>query len=248
MGATTFREFQAGSDVKDAFSEAVSDARYMSGAGGYSGTLAEKGSYVVITTERRLGPHAADDLARRLIAGGDPRIADKWGPAGAIAVYPSEETTRTVTVKTRLTGDQVNDAYNAVRKATTLRDDETIDGVTITSCTNPKRSRTVSPGSKATYDVVAIADHQVETLGTYPSLGEAKKALTQLSREAQARSLTHYPSGRPTELRVQQSPGTLPTVLVTLTACTVTAEVTIVCETVADTRPDGWLFFGSASC
>lgn len=114
MGAQTFEQFQTGDDVFAAFERAVEAAAWEHGHGGYTGTLAEKDSFVVIdkdgdTVHAKLGsPYypvsawgaarrdityppldplpwdAASALADRLIEQRDARIDDKWGPAGAI--------------------------------------------------------------------------------------------------------------------------------------------------------------------
>ena len=86
MGGTTFETWQMGHpNVGVAFDRAYDQAVHEHGHGGYTGTLAEKGDYVVIDDEPR--PLAeARRLAQRLIEAGDQRIDDKWGPAGAIAI------------------------------------------------------------------------------------------------------------------------------------------------------------------
>ena len=88
MGGTTFDHYAPGIDVKDAFSRAHEEASYEHGHGGYSGTIAEKGSYVVITHTPLL-EREAHALASRLIDDDDPRVRDKWGPAGAIPIIKS---------------------------------------------------------------------------------------------------------------------------------------------------------------
>lgn len=85
MGSTTFEHYAAGVDPKDAFSRAREEAGYDSGHGGYSGTIVEKGDFTIITRTPLLDMEAAA-LARRLVNDGDPRINDKWGPAGAIPI------------------------------------------------------------------------------------------------------------------------------------------------------------------
>lgn len=105
MGASDFSQYQKGSAVADAFHDAVENARFEHGSGGYSGTLAEKGDYVVL--ERTpLERSAAYALADRLMSADDPRISDKWGPAGAIPVAADDcFRKRTVTVKLTYRGD-----------------------------------------------------------------------------------------------------------------------------------------------
>lgn len=84
MGACDFTDYATGKTADEAFSACVKDAQYEFGHGGYSGTIAEKGSFIRIATVA-----TKDDgykLAYKLIADDDPRISDKWGPAGCIAV------------------------------------------------------------------------------------------------------------------------------------------------------------------
>jgi hypothetical protein len=85
VGASTFETYSDGTDVHAAFHDAVEQAGWEHGHGGYTGTIAEKTDYVIITRE----PMSHDDasrLASDLLHDDDPRVADKWGPAGAIPV------------------------------------------------------------------------------------------------------------------------------------------------------------------
>lgn len=89
MGAYTFETFAEGEDMQEAFVAARDQAQYDHGHAGYTGTIAEKGSVTLIQSDplSRLG---ARDLANKLIADCDPRIADKWGPAGALRVVDKD--------------------------------------------------------------------------------------------------------------------------------------------------------------
>ena len=85
MGAQEFMDFFEGTDVNTAFADAVDAALYDYGHASYTGTIAEKDDFTVIQQE----PVTSEEslaLARRLLEEDDPRISDKWGPAGAIAV------------------------------------------------------------------------------------------------------------------------------------------------------------------
>ena len=85
MGAHDFTVLAEGEDLQRAFAAARENAAYEHGHGGYTGTVAEKDQVVVI--ERTpLTETAAHATAQALLDAGDSRIADKWGPAGAIAV------------------------------------------------------------------------------------------------------------------------------------------------------------------
>jgi hypothetical protein len=81
MGAETFTAVGKGKTAQEAFDKAVADARHEYGNRGYTGSLAEKTSYVMITPPPGVAPvkYASD-----LIDNDDPRISDKWGPAGCI--------------------------------------------------------------------------------------------------------------------------------------------------------------------
>ena len=88
MGAESFWTRSYGKDVKGAFLSAVDNAQYMDGHGGYSGTIAEKSSYILIDVPKGKNPL---DFANELMDNNDPRIDDKWGPAGAIDVTNMEK-------------------------------------------------------------------------------------------------------------------------------------------------------------
>ena len=83
MGACTFFQEAKGATAKDAFANAVFDAQYEHGHGGYSGTLAEKRDFVMIELPPGQTPHTYAD---ELINNSDSRIDDKWGPAGCIKI------------------------------------------------------------------------------------------------------------------------------------------------------------------
>jgi len=83
MGGSTFMLEASGKNAQEAFNAAVTQARYESGHGGYSGTIAEKSSYVFIPLPKG---EKAQVYADELIDVGDPRIDDKWGPAGCISL------------------------------------------------------------------------------------------------------------------------------------------------------------------
>jgi hypothetical protein len=83
MGGCTFMTEAKGETAQAAFNDAVKDACFENGHGGYTGTIAEKQSFVIIPMPTgHTGGYA--DYANQLIEDGDPRIDDKWGPAGCI--------------------------------------------------------------------------------------------------------------------------------------------------------------------
>ena len=89
MGACDFYTRSKGSSAKAAFANAVEEAQYESGHGGYTGTIAEKHSFVVVANGI-MSRDEASALARKLVKECDERIDDKWGPAGAIQVASDE--------------------------------------------------------------------------------------------------------------------------------------------------------------
>jgi hypothetical protein len=76
-----------GKTAKDAFSAAVAEARRSYGEGGYTGSIAEKRSFVMISVPKGVEPRA---YVNELIEKDDDRICDKWGPAGCIALGKEE--------------------------------------------------------------------------------------------------------------------------------------------------------------
>jgi len=87
MGANTFTTHARGNTAKEAFDNAVTDAKYYSGHGRYTGTIAEKGSFVMIEVPEGETPF---QYAEKLIDEDDQRVSDKWGPAGCIQLNDKE--------------------------------------------------------------------------------------------------------------------------------------------------------------
>lgn len=83
MGATTFRTKSSGRTAEEAFRRAVDEACWAVGHGGSSGTIAEKENFVVIEVPACNEP---EQYAEQLLEIDDPRVRDKWGPAGAVQI------------------------------------------------------------------------------------------------------------------------------------------------------------------
>jgi hypothetical protein len=83
MGACSFTVLGHGTTAREAFREAVEDAQHESGHGGYTGTIAEKREYHMVTPR---DGETAEECAERLLEAGDRATCDKWGPAGCIRV------------------------------------------------------------------------------------------------------------------------------------------------------------------
>ncbi len=84
MGADTFMMGAEGDNANEAFGRARREAQHMEGHGGYTGTIAEKDSFVMIDAKGTISEKMR--FARELINDCDERIDDKWGPAGCIKV------------------------------------------------------------------------------------------------------------------------------------------------------------------
>jgi len=85
MGAEYFETSGDKPDLQEAFGVAQQDAFHWYGHAGYTGTIAEK-SLVTVIEDTPMTFEGARLLADDLVELSDPRIDDKWGPAGAIRV------------------------------------------------------------------------------------------------------------------------------------------------------------------
>lgn len=90
MGACDFQSRAQGGTAEEAFRRAVSSAAYDHGHSGYTGTIAEKGSFTIIAEAKPANAEEAYAIANRLISAGDDRVDDKWGPAGCIVIRPAD--------------------------------------------------------------------------------------------------------------------------------------------------------------
>ena len=87
MGATTFSQTGKGKTAKEAFVAARQEALHENGHRGYTGSLAEKHEFTMITPPAGVDPVA---FAHDLVENDDPRVSDKWGPAGCVKVGPDQ--------------------------------------------------------------------------------------------------------------------------------------------------------------
>lgn len=84
MGSQSFVHTRFAFDgitAKQAFKEAQEEARYDYGHRGYTGTIAEKMKFVEMPM---IEGKTAEEAAWHYINEFDPRIDDKWGPAGCV--------------------------------------------------------------------------------------------------------------------------------------------------------------------
>lgn len=91
MGSEQFSNYQPGADAPAAFASAVDSAAFEHGHGGYTGTLAEKHRFTIITPTPQTRAEART-LVRQLLEIKDARVDDKWGPAGAIPIRADDGT------------------------------------------------------------------------------------------------------------------------------------------------------------
>jgi len=84
MGANTFYTRSRGRTPEEAFRRAVDMARYRFGHDGYTGSIAEKESFVMVEVPRGAEP---EEHAYTLLMA---RGVDKWGPAGCIVLEPEK--------------------------------------------------------------------------------------------------------------------------------------------------------------
>ncbi|MFH9425187.1 hypothetical protein [Streptomyces sp. NPDC017529] len=92
MGSVDFYITASGPTLEAAFKQAREDAAGEHGHGGYTGTIAEKHEVTLIHTV----PLTEDDAMKHaygLIDICDPRVDDKWGPAGALPIRADGEST-----------------------------------------------------------------------------------------------------------------------------------------------------------
>lgn len=81
MGACTFVTLGKGRTAKEAFRDAVEDARYEHGHGGYTGTIAEKDRFKMVSA-----PEGLDLREMYNWAYDKAEDCDKWGAAKCVEV------------------------------------------------------------------------------------------------------------------------------------------------------------------
>jgi GH43 family beta-xylosidase len=95
MSGETFYTKAKGDTPQAAFNAAREQAQYDYGHAGYTGTIAEKHEFILIPLPTMYDEHTGEELdpgetaeryAHQLINNGDPRIDDKWGPAGCFQI------------------------------------------------------------------------------------------------------------------------------------------------------------------
>jgi hypothetical protein len=90
MGATTFITKAKGKTAEKAFKKTVKEHTLDYGRNGYTGTIAEKSEFVMIDEYVPNDMISAEEFATKLMYDCDPRVDDKWGPAGCIPLGDKE--------------------------------------------------------------------------------------------------------------------------------------------------------------
>ncbi len=85
MGAAEFTTRSTGKTAVEAFSNAVSQAQYDHGHSGYSGSIAEKSSFKMVTPK---AGESVQDCMDRCMEDEDHFCQDKWGDAACVVVSP----------------------------------------------------------------------------------------------------------------------------------------------------------------
>jgi len=88
MGADQFQNKARGKTAKEAFKSATEEARYESGHGGYSGTIAEKHEFKMVTPNAGETPAACIE---RCMDDDGHWVQDKWGPAACVDLGPDKK-------------------------------------------------------------------------------------------------------------------------------------------------------------
>lgn len=87
MGAYYFDHHVVTTDeAQDVFDDLVKQAGWDFGHAGYTGTIAEKSDFIYIRMPGKVDVLPTAEQALQYLAANDddPRISDKWGPAGCI--------------------------------------------------------------------------------------------------------------------------------------------------------------------
>ena len=164
MGADTFIElcsYENNETIKATFDKAVMNAGFENGSGGYTGTIAEKGSFIKVS-DKSMWVDEAMAFAKKLINQGDPRIADKWGPAGAIPVCRPYRT-----IEIMVSGYPNSNWDEVVSKELHLKKGETLIGWnSMMSATSTNSIKSSSSVSKKVLAKVSLPEYGIKETET----------------------------------------------------------------------------------
>lgn len=88
MGAEQFCTRASGKNAQEAFKNAVENARYEYGHRGYTGTIAEKSSFKMVTPNPAEAPK---DCVDRCLDDDNHFCQDKGGPAACVEIGPNQK-------------------------------------------------------------------------------------------------------------------------------------------------------------
>jgi hypothetical protein len=252
MGGTTFANEVHTPHVEKAFFQAKDENSWDRGHGGYTGTIAEKDGYVVIT-RTPMSPAAAAQLAEQLFEQEDSRIDDKWGPAGAIPLTLETNGGRKIEVTTTVSGNVSFDQLHVLaRKAAEakLKPTEQIVDVRPKQECSYRVTQEATKGKTVTRYVIVGDRRAASWEKGYPTQAEARAAAVARAKAMgdhqnlfdQGESLlevvavTRRENGDPL-VRIKRE----------VVKTTITATVTVEPKPTGNVKIDGWYFFGWAS-
>lgn len=90
MGAESFTNRSKGATADEAFKAIVEQAAYDHGHAGYTGTIAEKDSFIVIKPSPEHLEILRQEQYPEIPEEYMDQVDDKWGPAGCIELNPGE--------------------------------------------------------------------------------------------------------------------------------------------------------------
>lgn len=275
MGASTFVSYKEGIDATKAFLAARDEAAFEYGHGGYTGTIAEKSGFRVLS-QTPMSRRDAEAFAEREMQNPSSVAYDKWGDAGAVPIAASgKEVTRTLRITVTVLGDpmaQEGAHYWSERNAVTaaiaakvrLKAGESITGIFgpelgaqrgTNGPHDPKRTYKVTSSATAGKAVTRyiITGSNNRSLGHdtwetgFPTQAEARAFALEMARSETIRggSLTYSISS--VTRRENGDPLAIITRTLVKTVWTADVDVTFTPPLKSGAPIVGWLFFGWAS-
>ena len=187
MGSAGVVQMIKGSNARTAFDTAYEQARYESGSGGYTGTMAESSGYFLVP-----GTYLeweADQKAHQMLNTNEVR---KWGPTGLLPVV-DPVSPRTIELVVDVTGTENWPARNAaVQAAVTakLRTGERIAGLTFVE--GEKKTKVVTTTTAGTTKTVYAVKGQ-QFIEYFSTMAKAK---------ARAKEVLDSPRGWEAQLKI----------------------------------------------
>jgi len=255
MGACTFTQLSELADSEQAFRTVCQEAAHEFGAGGYSGSIAEKNSFSVLN-HQPLPLHQAEELAGEIMGNPDHpdhyKVADKWGPAGALLVDLDQPEIRTIQVELSTNQSGSLNVQDLAREHCHIDEDEYLLSARVVSDEAELKPQVrENYGQDQTIYVIVQPDSLQPARGfqdSYPTLEDAKHALGAKLREET--SPWEHPGNRAYEIVgvVRREGQALACGSQEVTSRQVVMEAQIAKIPERSSEKLGWLFFGWASC